>query len=112
VRPCAGADVIHEFDPAYGADLDDPEITHSLHHDPTVLRLREADALVSLGIWIAVTPPGEPAPDIEPGAVAVSWCSVASNLAEIDELRQALQARRSYVHCYCLPTGRPHRAPA
>jgi len=76
------------------------------------LRLREADALVSLGIWIAVTPPGGPAPDIEPGAVAVSWCSVASNLEEIDEVRQALQARRSNVHCYCLPTGRPYRAPA
>ena len=110
VRLCAGADVIHEFDPAYGADLDDLEITHSLHHDPTVVRLREADALLSIGIWIAVTPPGEPTPDIAPGAVAIAWSGVASNLAEIKDVRQALQARRSYIHC--LPTVRPLRAPA
>lgn len=112
VRLCAGADVMHEFDPAYGADLDDLDTTHSLHDDPTVLRLREASVLLATDIWIAVNPPGEPAPTIEPGAVAVAWTGVASNPAEIDAVRQALAARRSQIHCYCLPTGRPHRAPA
>lgn len=112
VRLCAGVDVLHEFDPAYGADLDDLTTTHSLHHDPTVSRLREAAVLLSTDIWIAVNPPGQDAPGIEPGAVALTWTSVAGNLAEIDEVRQALQARRSQDHCRCLPTGHPHRTPA
>jgi len=112
VRLCAGTDDLHEFDLAYGADFDDLPTTHSLHDDPTVLRLREASVLLSTGIWIAVTPPGEPTPAIEPGAVAVAWSSVATSLTEIDAVRQALHARRSQGHCYCLPTGRPYRAPA
>ncbi|WP_117214741.1 hypothetical protein [Allorhizocola rhizosphaerae] len=112
MKLCAGADVIHEFDPAYGADLDDLPATHSLHHDPTVLRLREASVLLVTDIWIAITPPGEPTPSIEPGAVAVAWSGVATSHTEIDAVHQALQARRAQVHCYCLPTERPYRAPA
>jgi len=77
-----------------------------------VLRLREAAVLLRIDIWIAVNPPGEPAPVTEPGAVAVAWSSVASNLTEIDDVRQALAARRTQVHCYCLPDGRQYRAPA
>lgn len=109
---CAGTDDLHEFALAYGADFDDLPNTHSLHDDPTVLRLRESSVLLSTGIWIAVTPPGEPTPGIDPGAVAVAWSSVATSVTEIDTVRQALQARRSQGHCYCLPTGRPYRAPA
>jgi hypothetical protein len=47
---CAGADVMHEFDPAHGADLDYLPSTHSLHDDPTVLRLREASVLLATDI--------------------------------------------------------------
>jgi hypothetical protein len=77
-----------------------------------VLRLREASVLLATDIWIAVAPPGEPAPSIEPGAVAIAWSGVASNPSEIDDVRQALVARRSQVHCYCLSAERPHRTPA
>jgi len=110
VSLCAGVDVLHEFDAAYGADLDELTIAHSLHRDPTVSMLREAAALLDIDIWIAVNPPGEAAPGIAPGAVALAWSSVVGNLGEIDQVRQALQDRRS--HFVCLPIGRPHRAPA
>ena len=108
----AGVDILHEFDPAYGADLDDLPAGHSLHDDPTVLRLREAAALLATDTWIAVTPPGELAPSPEPGTVAVAWSSVTRDSGEIDQVRQALQARRAQTHCPCLGTRRPHRAPA
>jgi hypothetical protein len=44
--------------------------------------------------------------------VAVAWSSVTSNLAEIDAVRQTIAARRSQIHCYCMPTAQPHRTPA
>jgi len=110
VRMWSGADILHDFDPAYGADLDDLPTTHSLHDDPTVLRLREAAVLLATDIWIAVSPPGETTPTIEPGAVAVAFSSVAANPSEIDAVRQALAVRRSQTHGHS--TACPHRAPA
>lgn len=89
----AGADIVHEFDPAYGVELGDLPTTHSLHDDPTVSRLRVAAALLCVDIWIAVHPHDEPAPSLMPGAVAASWTSVTSHAQEIADIRHALAAR-------------------
>jgi len=55
----AGVAAEHDWDDAYGIDLDDLSEDHSLHRDPTVLRLRQAAALLREDVWIAVNIPGD-----------------------------------------------------
>jgi hypothetical protein len=99
VQLTAGVDALHDYDTTYGADLDDLPTSHSLHRDPTVLRLREASVLLRADIWVAVNLPGEADPRSGRDWVAIAWSSVASNANEIGHIRQALAVSQKPTHC-------------
>jgi hypothetical protein len=88
----AGVAAEHDWDDAYGIDLDDLGAGHSLQSDPTVLRLRQAAELLREGIWIAVNTPGEYEGDgqADEDAVATQWTTVVMAVSELVFLREAL----------------------
>lgn len=88
----AGVAAEHDWDDAYGIDLDDLGSDHSLQSDPTVLRLRQAAELLREDIWIAVNTPGdyEGEGEADEAAVATQWTTVVLAADELAFLREAL----------------------
>ena len=88
----AGLVAEHDLDDEYGVDLDDLGDDHSLTRDPTVVRLREAAALLDEDVWIAVRLPDdyEGADDLDDGAATSRWTTVVAHPDELGWLREAL----------------------
>ena len=88
----AGLVAEHDLDDEYGVDLDDLGDDHSLTRDPTVVRLREAAALLDEDVWIAVRLPDdyEGADDLDDSAATSRWATVVAHPDELGWLREAL----------------------